>query len=204
MKKKLIIVSLAVFSLAACTKSVDNIISSIPVKGAIAATADSSQFIKYTILKGQEYCDKSTYEAVKYDQLSFIVKFDSSAIYKTVNPENQNDINKLFGFSDNNAAHHEFSARFGWRWSNNALRLFGYIYNNSVMSNRELGTVAIGSENNCSIKVSDSTYIFTVNNKSVTMPRASKTVKAEGYKLYPYFGGDEMAPHAISIWIKEL
>ncbi len=204
MKDKLIIASLTVFSLAACTKSVDNIVSSIPVKGAIAAIADSSQFIKYTILKGQEYCDKSTYEAVKYDQLSFIVKFDSSAIYQTINPENQNDVNKLFGFSDNNAAHHEFSARFGWRWSNNALHLFGYIYNNSVMSNRELGTVTIGSENNCTIKVSDSTYIFTVNNKSVTMPRASKTLKAEGYKLYPYFGGDEMAPHTISIWIKEL
>ena len=204
MKKKLIIISLAVFSLAACTKSVDNIISSIPVKSPVAAIANYSEFIKYTILKGGQYCDKSIYQAVKYDQLSFIVKFDSSAIYKTVNPENQNDINKLFGFSDNNAAHHEFSARFGWRWSNNALRLFGYIYNNSVMSNRELGTVAISSENNCSIKVSDSTYIFTVNNRSVTMPRASKTAEAEGYKLYPYFGGDEMAPHAISIWIKEL
>jgi hypothetical protein len=204
MKKRLITVSLAIFSLAACTKSVDNVINGVPVKSVIAAITDSSQFIKYTILKGQQYCDKRTYQAVKYDQLSFTVKFDSSAIYKTTDLKNQNDINKLFGFSDNNAAHHEFSARFGWRWSNNALHLFGYIYNNSVMSNRELGTVTIGSENNCTIKVSDSTYIFTVNNKSVTMPRASKTLKAEGYKLYPYFGGDEMAPHTISIWIKEL
>lgn len=204
MKKKLIIVSLAVFYLTACSKSVDNIINSIPVKNAIAAIADSSQFVEYTISKGRQYCDKSIYQAVKYDQLSFIVKFDSSSIYQTINPENQNDINKLFGFSDNNAANHEYSARFGWRWSNNALRLFGYIYNNSVMTNKELGTAAIGAENNCSIKVSDSTYIFTLNSKSVTMPRASKTAKAEGYKLYPYFGGDEMAPHTIMIWIKEL
>jgi hypothetical protein len=205
MKKKLIILSMAVVSLAACTKSVENNTSSIQAKSSPpVATIASKQFIKCTILKGQQYCDKSTYQAVKYDQLSFLVQFDSSAIYQTTNPNNQNDINKLLGFSDNNAAHHEYSARFGWRWSNNALHLFGYIYNNSVRSSKEIGTIPIGSENNCLIKVSDSTYTFTVNSKSVTMPRASKTVKADGYKLYPYFGGDEMAPHNISIWIKEL
>lgn len=204
MKKGLLIASLAMLSLAACTKSVDDIIRSFAVEGSVAAIADSSQFIKYTILKDQQYCDKSVYKAVKYEQLSFIVKFDSSAVYQTKDPKNQNDINKLFGFSDNNAAHHEYSARFGWRWSNNALRLFGYIYNNSVMSNLELGTAAIGAKNNCSIKVSDNTYIFTLNNTSVTMPRSSKIAKAEGYKLYPYFGGDETAPHTIFIWLKEL
>jgi hypothetical protein len=35
------------------------------------------------------------------------------------------------------------------------------------------------------------------------MPRKSTTIKAVGYKLYPYFGGDELAPHPVSIWIKE-
>lgn len=209
MKMKLIILSLALFSLASCTKSVDTItsdinVSNISAKGqSITATA-SNQFVKYTILKGQQYCDKSTYQAAKYEQLSFVVKFDSSAIYQTISKDNQGDINKLFGFSDNNAEHQQYSARFGWRWSNNALRLFAYTYNNSIRSSKELGTVDIGSENSCSIKVSDSTYIFTVNGKSVTMRRESKTVKAEGYKLFPYFGGDEMAPHTISIWLKEL
>lgn len=204
MKMKLIIFSMIVFSISACTKSFDDTIQSIYEKNFKIADTLSSGFDKYTILKGQQYCDKNFFLPVKYQQLSFIVKFDSSAIYKTANPANQNDINKLFGFSDNNAAHHNYSARFGWRWSNNALRLFGYIYNNSVRSDEELGTIKIGIENNCSIKVTDSTYLFTLNHKLVTMPRESKTVKAEGYKLYPYFGGDEMAPHTVSIWIKEL
>lgn len=208
MKMKLIILSIALFSFASCTKSVDNITSNI-TESNIAAKAPnvsstaSNQFIQYTILKGRQYCDKSTYQAVKYEQLSFIVKFDSSAIYQTISKDNQGDINKLFGFSDNNAQHQQYSARFGWRWSNNALRLFAYTYNNSVRSSKELGTIDIGAENSSSIKVSDSTYVFTLNGKSVTMPRESKTVKAEGYKLFPYFGGDEFAPHTISIWIKE-
>lgn len=202
MKKGLIALSLVVLGLTSCQKKIDGIVGSVTGKN-LGTSTEPSGFVKYTIPKGDQYCDKSSYAAVKYQQLSFVVKFDSSAIYQTVSPSNQTDINKLFGFSDNNAQHHEFSARFGWRWSDNALRLFGYIYNNSVMSQKELGTVQIGAENNCSIKVFGNTYIFTLNGKETRMPRASTTEIAEGYKLYPYFGGDELAPHTISIWIRE-
>ena len=204
MKIRIFTLAIALLSLASCTKSVDNITGNISAKAQSASATALNQFIPYTILKGQQYCDKSTYQAVKLDQLSFIVKFDSSAIYHTSIKDNQDDINKLLGFSDNNEQHHQYSARFGWRWSNNALNLFGYIYNNGVRSWKDLGTVDIGTENSCSIKVKDNIYIFTLNGKSQTMPRASKTVKGEGYKLFPYFGGDELAPHTIVIWIKEL
>jgi hypothetical protein len=36
------------------------------------------------------------------------------------------------------------------------------------------------------------------------MSRTAATEKAKGYRLYPYFGGDELAPHQINIWIKNL
>lgn len=188
---------------ASCQKNVVDVVAAVTGKNE-SATTTSKSFIKYTIAKGGQYCDQNSIKAVNYDQLSFVVKFDSSAIYQNLNPANQYDINKLLGFSDNNADHHQFSARFGWRWSDNALRLFGYIYNKGVMSFKELGTVAIGAENTCSIKVTNGAYIFTLNGKSETMPRLSTTAKGSGYKLYPYFGGDETAPHSISIWIKEL
>jgi hypothetical protein len=164
----------------------------------------SPQFIKYTIRAGQQYCDQSVYKQTDYTELKFVVKFDSTAIYQTISPGNQEDINKLFGFSDNNDEHHHFSARFGWRWSQGALRLFGYIYNNGAMSFEELGTINIGTEYTCSIKVTATNYIFTLNDTSKNMPRASTTASAIGYQLYPYFGGDESAPHDINIWIKQL
>ena len=47
------------------------------------------------------------------------------------------------------------------------------------------------------------TYLFSVEEKSVTLPRLSTTAMAKGYRLYPYFGGDETAPHDVRIWIKE-
>lgn len=163
----------------------------------------TTQFTKYTIRQGQNYCDGNSYVPTNYSELSFTAKFDSTAIYSNVIPDNQLDINKLYGFADNNSTHQQFSARFGWRWSDNALRLFGYVYNDGIRSSKELGIVSIGAENNCSIKVNPSSYIFSLNGKVDSLPRTSTTAKAVGYKLYPYFGGDETAPHNIYIWIRE-
>ncbi len=161
-------------------------------------------YVAYTIKQGEQNCDKNNLTKAQYEVLNFWVKFDSSAIYTSMATNNQFDINKLYGFSDNNSDHHAYSARFGWRWSGNALRLFGYVYNDSVRSSIELGTVDIGTENFCSIKVAGNKYVFMLNDKTLIMPRTAKTPKGMGYKLYPYFGGDELAPHQITIYIKEL
>lgn len=173
-------------------------------KGSTGKPTTITQFTKYTIRAGQYYCDENKFTQTSYSELKFIAKFDSTAIYFNVNPDNQLDINKLYGFSDNNSlSHQQYSARFGWRWSDNALRIFGYVYNNGVRDSKELGIVPIGSENSYSIKVTPKTYVFTLNGVVDSLPRTSTTVKANGYKLYPYFGGDEPAPHTIYIWIKE-
>ena len=160
-------------------------------------------FVRYLIAKGHQYCDLSSYVPASYANLKFSVQFDSSAIYQCSDPVNQLDINKLYGFSDNNSDHHSYSARFGWRWSNGALRLFGYTYNNSMRESKELGIVTIGAVNDCAIKVTLHNYIFTLNGSVDSMSRESTTPVAIGYKLYPYFGGDEVSPHDIQIWIRE-
>ena len=186
--------------LSSCNKSVDTIIS----KKTDASTATASGFILYTIKWGEHFADGNFYKVIETPEMKFIVKFDSTAVYQTQSAENQYDINKLYGFSDNNAAHHQFSARFGWRWSDGALRLFAYIYNEGTVSSKELTAVSIGSEINCSIKITGNNYVFTVNDVVDILPRASSTSKAAGYQLYPYFGGDEVAPHNVNIWIKNL
>ena len=190
MKNKLFFICLVAFWLCSCNKEIEKPQSPLSKK----ETPLSTSFEQYTISKGSQYCDKNNLVPVKLSQLAFRVKFDSSAIYQTVKEENQNDINKLFGFSDNKALHHQYSARFGWRWSHNALRLFAYDYNNGTRSFKELGTVEIGKEINCSITVSGDKYIFDLDGSETSMPRESTTTEAEGYQLYPYFGGDEPAP----------
>ena len=172
-------------------------------KTTLSQGANETQFKKYTIRKGGQYADENKFSATTYSELKFVAKFDSSAIYTTTDPGNQYDINKLYGFSDNGTTHQQFSARFGWRWSDNALRLFGYVYNNGVRDSKELGTVRIGAENNCAIRVTAGSYVFTLNGTTDSLPRASAGAKAIGYKLYPYFGGNETAPHDVYIWISE-
>lgn len=189
---------MAALCLSACQKELVRLQSSSEKK------VSGQSFIQYKIYKGKQYCDRNIYVPLNISRLAFKVKFDSSAIYKTQKAQNQGDINKLFGFSDNNTMHHDFSARFGWRWSNDSLRLFAYVYNRAVMTFKELGTVDIGKENDCAISVSGNEYIFELNGVETKMPRESTTVNAEGYQLYPYFGGDESAPHDISIWIEKM
>lgn len=195
--KKIIASSGLLLILFSCSKE------DVSLRKVSAGKPTTTLFTKYTIRQGQNSCDGNYFASTSYSELKFIAKFDSTAIYSNVNLENQLDINKLYGFSDNGSTHQQFSARFGWRWSENALRLFGYVYNNGIRDSKELGTVAIGAENNCSIKVSGKSYVFSLNGKLDSLPRSSPTLKANGYKLYPYFGGDEPAPHNIYIWIKE-
>lgn len=166
-------------------------------------TVVGNGFITYTIQQGQQYCDQNTLKLTNLSSQSFDVIFDSSAIYRTIDPNNQYDINKLYGFSE--GFNHQYnSARLGWRWSNDSLRLFGYVYNNGTRVSNEISTVAIGDTIRCSISLLDSFYQFSVNQVVVILSRTAAGSVASGYQLFPYFGGDETAPQPIAIKIKEI
>lgn len=161
------------------------------------------KFTDYIIEAGNQLCNQDIFFQTAVTRLKFTVKFDSTAIYQTQDPQNQADINKLFGFSDNKSHHQQFSARFGWRWFNNALNLQAYVYNNGQRETKDLGNIEIGKEYACEIRVKEGAYEFVVGEEIITTPRNSVGTLAEGYKLYPYFGGDEVAPHTIHIYIRE-
>lgn len=199
--KKLSFIAVLLFMLVSCKKESA---LTVPDVSTVPAPVPVIPFTRYTIGAGQQFCSGNTFLQTSYSELKFIARFDSTAIYTTTDPVNQYDINKLYGFADNNAHHQQFSARFGWRWSDQKLRLFGYVYNNGVRDSRELGVINIGEEINCSIRITATSYIFSMNGIVETLLRTATTVKAEGYRLYPYFGGNEFAPHEINIWIKEL
>ncbi len=199
-------VTLLIFLVASCTK--DSITDS---QDSASSDRDQSTVIKaeeltyttYFIPAGSHYCTISTLKSVKTSEMKFAVKFDSSAIYTTKDPLNQSDINKLYGFSEgfNNQYN---SARFGWSWYNKKLNIFAYVYKRGVRAQKRITSVAIGREHTFSIKVSGASYIFTINGISATMARGLSTATASGYQQYPYFGGDEVAPHNVTILIRNL
>jgi hypothetical protein len=185
---------------SSCQKEIQHQID----KQTAAPSTQVGVFTEYVIRAGQQFSEQSGVKAVKVSSMKFTVKFDNSAKYTTKDPANQADINKLYGFSDNNGQHHEFSARFGWRWYNNKLNLQAYIYNNSVRDYKEIGDIELNKEYACAINVYADRYDFLLNGVvKVSMPRKAAGSEASGYQLYPYFGGDELAPHEIKIWIRD-
>jgi hypothetical protein len=163
----------------------------------------SPRFIEYIIHKGNHYAEGTSFKEVHQSELRFEVLFDSSAIYTNSKATNQYDINKLYGFSDCGTMHHENSARFGWRWNGKCIEIHAYWYNDSIRHNEFLDTVSIGTATALAIKALPRHYSFEIKNRTHSFPRRCNTSAIEGYQLYPYFGGDETAPHDIRIRIKE-
>ncbi|GAB3814039.1 hypothetical protein [Pontibacter rugosus] len=195
---------IAALGLLCCAlTSCETITEVTPKADATVAQTQSLGETIYTISKGSHYSDNNGYKKLSTSSLKFEATFDSTAVYKTIAANNQGDINKLYGLSDCNTSHHTNSARFGWRWYNNRLEILAYTYLNKKWQYKLLDAVPIGKPAVCEIKMEDSQYRFIMNGKEVVMPRACSGAGA-GYQLYPYFGGDEVAPHAITIKIKEI
>jgi len=193
MKNFLIIISFTL--LVGCKKNA-------LVANDVPATAVDS-YIKYSILKNGHYCDKTVIKTFTGVAMNLKVKFDSTAIYSNIDPQNQYDINKLVGFTEG-TDNHVNSARMGWGWNDNALRLYAYSYADSVRNTKEICAVAIGETFLVNISVTEYEYIFRINEKTVTLPRAIHTTSVSGYWQFPYFGGNEVAPQDIYIYMQEL
>ncbi|MEP7318699.1 MAG: hypothetical protein ABI921_08150 [Panacibacter sp.] len=189
-----------------CTKSATEITqNTLQAQDEQSAITEGAlgKVVTYLIPKGNQYCTPNPLTFTTQSQLTFKAVFDSSCIYTTIDPVNQYDINKLYGFSDCSSHHLTNSARIGWRWSNDSLRIFSFVHNEGVMLMNEITTARIGSTIKCRITCLTDSYSFEVNGKSISVPRHCSGNYTR-YKLYPYFGGDEVAPHDINIWIKEI
>lgn len=158
----------------------------------------------FKIKKGKHYSNKLFYKLFHLfnteQRIKFIVKFDKSSYYDLGNP-NQLDINKLFGFSS--GLHHRNSARFGWNSiSEDYVAIYSYCYINGVRHTNFITTLNVGSEYKMSIKDNQTSYLFTIIDSEYNiiqdMVKKGETPNF-GYNLWPYFGGDEKAPHDIKI-----
>lgn len=161
-------------------------------------------YITYKISKGNHEIDNNSNGLFTGNEMKFQAIFDSTCIYKTVDPGNQFDINKLMGFSDCSSQHHENSARFGWNWKENALHIYAYIYVAGQRQEKELGTAELGKTASFKLSTLNNTYIFVYNGNTTIMPRHCSGGLGIAYKLLPYFGGDEAAPQDIKIKIRNI
>jgi hypothetical protein len=163
---------------------------------------DDSGWSVFRIDSG-DHSSSNSLEWTRKDIVTFDVVFDSTAIYTTVDPINQYDVNKLFGVSDG-GLHVRNSARFGWRWLNGKLELMAFTHLNGLFHFEKVCDLEIGKQYTCSVSLGDD-YTFTCidgSNPVIVHMERWHNVSGSRYYLWPYFGGDETAPHDITIKIK--
>ena len=120
--KKMTLFFIILFSLTSCKKMLDR-----SNQGNVSSATDG--FKEYVIEAGAHYTSDNGYKLIsKKKDIHFMAWLDSSCIYTSVDPVNQGDINKLYGFGDCNTGHQESSARFGWNWNGKAFDMHAYCY----------------------------------------------------------------------------
>lgn len=162
------------------------------------------QWENYSIAKGEHYNGYLNLNPFPSDSLAFRFAFDSTAIYQTEILNNQKDWNKLMGFSDCGSLHHTNSVRLVWRYNPEAgIEIGEYFYRNEVRSYEQLATVQIGDTVSAIIAARPESYLLKVNEVQDVQSRPCNN-KENRYQLFPYFGGDEVAPHDINVFIQQL
>ncbi len=176
---------------------------SLLVLAAVCSLLFVSCDVEVFVIEEGEHYSTHRFSMVTKDSLSFRTTFDDSAIYATEAPSNQGDINKLYGFSDCLGHHHTNSARFGWRWLNDELQIHAYTYVDKARQSQLMGVVGIGETHDYSLAIEGDHYVFRLDEHEIQMPRGCAGRGQPKYMLWPYFGGDETAPHEIRIYLEE-
>tara|TARA_R100000541_G_scaffold14843_1_gene24235 strand:+ start:319 stop:867 length:549 start_codon:yes stop_codon:yes gene_type:complete len=178
---------LILFLLFSCTKEVDDL-----------------GFRVYTIPAGEHSSGNFINHPVN-SKIEFKFMLDESAIYETEIAENQHDVNKIYGVSDFGVRHQKYSIRLGWRYLNEQLELCWLRHEEGRHSAATIKIIDTDVVYNASIDIKTFYYVIVIDSDTTLVRR-----RPEGnwglvrrYYLYPYFGGNEYAPHDITIKIKE-
>ena len=166
---------------------------------------DDLGFRVYTIPEGK-HRSGSYFNHPNNSRINFQFILDESAEYQTEIPENQYDVNKIYGFSDFGKTHKKYSIRLGWRYIESNVELCWFKRENSNASSGFITNIDLNEIYSATIDIKTFYYVIVVNNDTTMVRRRPDgfwgTIRR--YYLYPYFGGNEFAPHDITIKIKDV
>lgn len=132
--------------------------------------------------------------------MSFDARFTKSCLYTP----KDDDINKLYGFTDCNSNVHDNSVRFGWRHNGSGtIEIFAYWYVDGLRGFSKMGETTPDATDQYEIWARDDKYTFRFNGTEFSVRRTKNCEKGLRIRLFPYFGGNERAPDNIVIFIYE-
>ena len=163
---------------------------------------DDLGFRVYTIPSG-EHSSGSHFNHPTNSRITFDFILDESAIYTSEIPENQYDVNKIYGMSDFGLRHQKYSIRLGWRYIDGNIELCWLKHEEGRHSSSTIRTIERDKSYKASINITTFYYEIVIDSDTTLVRR-----RPEGnwglvrrYYLYPC---NEYAPHDITIKIKDL
>jgi hypothetical protein len=153
------------------------------------------------VIKGGRHRSTFSWKPFFGDGKMYRFYFDNSAIYNFNGPH-QFAVNKLLGFTDGTINHHKNSFRIGWRYvpESNNIEISAYTYVDGVRNNEVLTTIEIFEQMSCEVTCLEGVYRIVINEFKVHYVKRSTNIKWKyKHSLYPYFGGEMVAPQYIFI-----
>ena len=170
---------------------------------------DKNGYRVYTIDRGSHYSDgpidKLFGNNNRANLWEWEVIFEPSCIYSELdlfNPSNYLDVNKLIGFSDCDRHHSQYSCRIGWRASGDSIELLIYKRDDNNIEFKPLKKIHPDQIVNVTLEFKDTIYISCIDGICDTLDRPCPDWSGRKYSLFPFFGGQETAPHKMKIRIK--
>lgn len=164
----------------------------------------------FTIRKGRHYARPFRF-ALWWNRKVFARKvvFANNCKYGLPN-DDQLDTNKLFGIGYIPGFHHKDSARFGWRYlpGSGQMEVVAYCYDRGKRIIESVASVTVGQVYQLTLNIMQNEYLFTVVDPGGTIVGQTIIAKQHNkklqYGLWPYFGGNQTAPHYMTILIDKI
>lgn len=136
---------------------------------------------------------------------SYNIVFTESCRYN-LNNGDQADINKLVGIGYF-PSHHTNSVRFGWRYVTDldAMEIMAYWYSNKERKWDHVCFVSLEKEYQYILNITEKFHMLSVydgTNLVGDFEIEDVKPKSFGYLLRPYFGGNQKAPHDMTVKIR--
>ena len=155
----------------------------------------------YTIKEGK-YRSVNRISRVHNDDLWFHFTFEENHRYLSEIPDDENrlDINKLYGLTSKKI--HSNSCRIGWRELNNGnFEVLAYWYIDNVRGYKHLYEAKQGELLEM-VVTNFGDYRFYCNGEQIIIKTESGGFD-KSYRAWPYFGGNNPAPHTMNFKITE-
>ena len=167
----------------------------------------TTDYKNFYIKEGRHYPKGFHFKLTSNNIVTCSAFFDENCLYQ-IEGENASDTNKLFGFSS--AIHHHIqSARIAWRCMDGEnIELLTYCYVDGDIQFDYMHTLDVIKPRqifDASITDRNRDYLFRYKRDDVEVeyiiPKNCNRIN-QHYLLYPYFGGNEVAPHDMNIYLQ--